>query len=594
MGAPLLGATVRIVDANGGRVGMLDSVGNKIDRVRTSTADGSYRLQLASPTPSVPLLIQVAGVDGSGVPIVLHSILTTTTLPQIANVSPATDAVVAQVLGVAPRTVFANAATAWPTMTLLGSATAVASASTNLKTIIASSLTDVKITDTKGLDFFQDSTFTAGKTGLDAAFEGLKFQIVKDNIGRDQLQISNKLSLPGVVEVKVDLAIAQTELAKGTSGSLLKSVISTLKIASSPNKVSLAALATLDTSSAAVNNLIAQGADAAAFLASPLLSSHKFQDGRPRTALADLLASYALLNQQLGRWQVTGCIDNPVPLLGCTRLGVSALVIDRAGEVVDVLSDTLGYKTTTTPNWVFVGNDRNSSARVMAVAQATLNLDGSLKAGATAPGNGLQVLVRPVDYATPQAQAVQSATIQVPSGYSVLYRYCGLQELCITPNAALNPVATGELKDTQLQKPAPGWVGSQDATRGAKYVASVTAMGTATEVLTPYLMADLPTDFSLGLFPKTDAPLSADVLSAGGTLNWRTWAEANPDMRLLAVRVITTNGGVAQVQEFPVLAPYASKLTLPALPNATTGFQVWLIALDSLGRRFYSQFSSAP
>ena len=584
---------VRIVDANGARVSMIDSAGNQVDRYRTSTADGSYRFQLATATPSLPLLVQVAGVDGTGTPVVIHSTLNTTTLPQIVNVTPATEAVVAQVLGASPRSVFANAATVWPTMTLMGSATAVTSASNQIKTVIAASLTDAKITDTKNLDFFRDENFLANKLGLDAALEGLRIQIVKDSIGRDQLQLSNKLLTPGVVEVKIDLTTAQTELAKGASGLVSKAISSTLKVTSSPNKTAMPNLATLDDLSTAVNTMIAQGKDAAAFLASPILASHKYQDGRARTALAAILASYATRNNQLGRWQVTGCVDSPIPSTGCTRLSVSTLVTDRTGNVVDVLTDTVGYSALTTPTWVFVGNDRLASVKVHAVAQGNFNLDGATQVGALAPTNGVQVIVRAMDYATPAAQALQSAVMQVPSGYSVLYKYCGMAELCITPNASLTPVATGELKDTQLQRPAPGWLGSQDAARGAKYVASVSLMGTATDTVTPYLLSDLPTDLSSNLFPKPDASITTAAVVAGGAINWLNWATANPDMRVLSLRLITGSSTTAQITDYPLANPFATTLTLPATAAAASGFQLWMIALDSLGRRYYSQFNSA-
>lgn len=572
---------------------MIDSAGNRVDRYRTSTADGSFRFQLATATPSLPLLVQVAGVDGTGTPVVIHSTLNTTTLPQIVNVTPATEAVVAQVLGASPRNVFANAATVWPSMSLMGSATAVTSASTQIKTVISANLTDAKITDTKNLDFFRDETFLANKLGLDAALEGLRIQIVKDSIGRDQLQLSNKLLTPGVVEVKIDLATAQAELAKGASGLVSKAISSTLKVTTSPNKTAIPNLATLDDLSTAVNSMIAQGKDAAAFLASPILAAHKFQDGRARTALADILAGYATRNQQLGRWQVTGCVDSPVPTTGCTRLSVSTLVTDRAGNVVDVLTDTVGYNALVTPSWVFVGNDRTASVKVHSVAQANFNLDGVSQVGALAPTNGIQVIARAVDYATTPAQAVQNAVVQVPSGYSVLYKYCGMAELCITPNASLTPVATGELKDTQLQRPAPGWLGSQDAARGAKYVASVSLMGTATDTVTPYLLADLPTDLSTSLFPKPDASLTSAGVVAGGAINWANWAAANPDMRVLSLRMITGVASPVQITDYPLANPFATSLTLPAMPAATGGFQLWMIALDSLGRRYYSQFNSA-
>ena len=67
---------------------------------------------------------------------------------------------------------------------------------------------------------------------------------------------------------------------------------------------------------------------------------------------------------------------------------------------------------------------------------------------------------------------MNSATVQVPSGYGVRLVPCSTRDLCVSP-AASSIVATGELSDTLLQQ-TPGWVGSQDAALGALYVATIT------------------------------------------------------------------------------------------------------------------------
>ena len=69
---------------------------------------------------------------------------------------------------------------------------------------------------------------------------------------------------------------------------------------------------------------------------------------------------------------------------------------------------------------------------------------------------------------------------------------------------------------------------------------------------------------------------------------------ANPDMRMLSLRLITTSAaGTAQIADYPLTNPFATTLILPATATASSGFQLWMIALDALGRRYYSQFNSA-
>jgi len=592
IGAPLMGATVRIVDGKGAQVLMVNAAGAKVPSVQTSTADGSYRAVLATATPSLPLLIQAAGVDSAGLPVVLHSILNTTTLPQLSNISPMTDAVVAQVLGVMPQTIFANAVNSTATMSLLGSVTAVTSASEQLKTIAKTSFTDVKITDTKTVDFFRDETFRANKLGLDAVIEGMKIQVVSDKSGSDQLQLSNKFVAPGTVEVKIDLPTARAELLKGTTGSVLKAITSTTKVVSSPHKLHLGYVSVLDDLTVALNKMIAENTS----FASSAIAASVFQNGRTNTALKTLLGGLAAKNNQLGRFQVIGCVDDPIPVTGCTKMQVSALVVDAAGRIQDSFTDTVAYSTVTTPAWTLVGNGRMSDVKVYPAAQVVLNADGTLPVGSTGPTNGLQLVVMGQDPVT-KAQALQGATVQVPSGFSVLTRYCSLRETCVTtvPAPGPSPVATGDLSDTLIQKPSPGWVGSQDAVRGAKFVASVTLMGTATETLSAYLPADVPSDMPLALFPKPDAatPLTLTSVGNGFTLAWTNWLQNTPHMRVFNVRLIAQAAGINYLQDIPVDNPVANAAVLAPVPGVTA-FQVWLGAVDYLGRRYYSQLKSAP
>ena len=69
IGAPLLGATVTVVDGKGVEQG----------RTRTNTSDGSYAVALTGSHIPLPLLIQASGVDMTGKPVILHSVVQTST-----------------------------------------------------------------------------------------------------------------------------------------------------------------------------------------------------------------------------------------------------------------------------------------------------------------------------------------------------------------------------------------------------------------------------------------------------------------------------------------------------------------------------------
>ena len=588
IGAPLMGATVRAVDANGASVNMINAQGATVSSGQTSTADGSYKLTLVTPATgvlAVPLLIEAAGVDGSGRPVVLHSTLQSATLPLVANITPLTDAVVGMVLGTSPQTVFASAPSVTSTIALLGSTTAVTTASTAIKTIITPVLTDAKVTT---LNLFQDSTFVANKTGVDAVLEALQVQMVPATSGHYVVQISNKFLVPGTVEVTLDLATARSLLAAGNS-SLTSAITSTLATATSGIKLNLPNLANLDGLGTALNALIAQGtATATTFQSTPMVTNETGQSGRSKAALAALLAGYASNNTQFGRFQVNGCVDDPIAATGCKRLSVSTLVLNGTGQPVQTFTDTAVYATATTPNWTLSGNGRQSDVRVMPVAQLALNADGSLPSG-NLPSNGIQVLARSQDGANPPSQLLQSVSLQVPSGFSTLFSYCGELELCLDATGSTTPSATGELSDSLIQSLSPGWVGSVDGVTGAKYVATVTLSATSAESYNIYLPGNVPSSMPTAAFPVPDAALSAASLAAGFKLSWQTWATANPNQRVFHVRVIAHSSPLG-ISDYDVANPLATSLTLPAIAS-TGAYEVWLYATNSLGQNFYSKLT---
>jgi len=562
----------------------------------TSTTDGAYRFVLDSPAAKLPLFIQVAGIDAAGNSVTLHSLVKTSTVPLVGNVTPASTAVVAQVLGADPRAVFLKADSNVSSIALLGNATIVTNASDLVKTIIKANLTDAKITTTSTLDLLQDANFAANKTGLDAALEGLRIQVAKDGGGRDVLKFSNKFNQVGSTEVTLDLATAKTELTKTTGGSVAKAITSTVKATTSPTAI-LTNLGVLDDLSIALNKLIAQGAQAADFQAAPALAStYASQNGRTLTDLADKLAGYAANNYQLSKLQVTGCADNPVVAKACVKVTVAALVADTAGRKVEVFSDTVTYNKTTTPNWVLVGNGNIADFAVFPVAYATYGLNGVLATAlASKPSSGVQVVI------SLAAGDTATRTVQIPSGYSIPMAYCNLSYLCVKTSPNDDPVATGELQDTLPLKLSLGTIGNLDAISGAKYLASLAG----SNVIVPtYLSADVPGDLNNAPYPMLDGitsnPLTtSDIASSSGlNLSWANWAAANPGVKVFMARTLISNTGSYVYSDalIPPAPGTAIKVPAIAIPAgfSRVSHQVWLGAQDNLGRRYYSKFTSTP
>ncbi len=117
-GAPLLGARIRVIDSAGKAINLQDAAGTEIVSDSSSTADGSFRLTVAKTAkPVMPLLLQARGQDASGRPVVLHSLLPSGAT--VANITPLTDAALAQLLGANPALVLQNASTSAGPLTIL-------------------------------------------------------------------------------------------------------------------------------------------------------------------------------------------------------------------------------------------------------------------------------------------------------------------------------------------------------------------------------------------------------------------------------------------------------------------------------------------
>lgn len=612
-GAPLSGATVRVLDASGQSVTLLDAAGASTTTATTSVGDGAFRLTLATAQPSLPLLLQVRGIDAVGMPVVLHSALTTMTAPVTAHVTPFTDAIVGMVMGAPPQTVFAAGTAGATSIAKLASATAMSGASDQLKSIAKANFTDAGYSDTKLLDLFKDTTLSTDKTGQDVAIESLRLQYAKDTAGKDQLLLAHKFLSPKTVEIRVDLATAATELAKTTGGTPASAIVSTLKVTSSPTTV-LGTLASLEAVSAGLNQLIARGAPAADFLASTWLpTTYTRHNGRTRAQLADLLASYALTNVQIGKWQLVGCADDPVAAKTCTRVVVAALVTNQAGEIVDVLTDAVTYVRPAAPavaGWRLAGNNLGASVQVVPVATLTLNATLTAVASTVAnpnPGSGVQVLARALDFATPPAAAIDQLFVQLPTGFSVRLASCGQTYLCMAPSAATPAVATDGLQDSLIQPTTTGWLSSVDAVRGARYTASYALLATPTATLTQpaLLSADVPSGAATTRFAVPDVvtgqPLDAAALEAGTTLRWAAWSTAQADMKLVLVRNVLRHGDPADATATPLVQVVDAALPVTAVTSAAVpanplpadrvavGRELLLGAQDSLGRRYFTR-----
>lgn len=618
-GAPLMGATVRVVDVQGISVPLLAADGVATVSSVNTLAGGTYQFKISSSALKFPLMIQAAGFDANGAPMVLHSVVQSpttgaSTSSLVANITPATDAVVAQVLGVDPVTVFLNAPSRAGDIALLGDADAIAAASDQVKAIIAANLTDAKVANAKTLDLFKDAAFKANKTGLDAALDGVRILMSTTATGANQLLWSNKFTWPtaSAPEATLDLSTARAELAKKTSGSIAKAISSTTKVTTSPNKLPLLELAAMDTLTDDLNQQIARGTDASF---TSLSAAYTVHNGHTKAELLAKLSGYAKQNYQFGRFQVVGCApvvadDAAIKAGECARVLVAAVVTDFQGTPKEIFRDAVKVTaaTKTTPaTWSLIGNGQPTEIGVFPVALARFGLDGKWITSTVTdpnPSIGIQVSIRDMDYAATPAKIVNNAIVQVPSGYSVPFDYCKTNELCVSSNLATPTVAFGELSDTLLQQPVTGWVGSLEAAKGAKYTISYSLAPsvTTTNTVTAYLPVEVQKDPVVGNFPTLDdySGLSKNSIVAGPSVSWANWAKSHPQLRIFMLRAVvsdrSTTGELARSEATVPLV--ATSVKIPAITaslatTTSTSYQIWLGAMDAAGRRYYSRFASA-
>lgn len=586
VGVPLGAAQVDVVDAKGQLLGS----------TTTGLVDGAYRVALGSKALAGPLLLQARGFDAAGNPQVLHSTVPVVGTAMVANITPLSDAVVAMAMGKDPATVFADASRQSAALASLGQAKVAAEF---VKTLIKTQTTDLKLADLAKLDLLGDASFRADKSGVDLLLESLRVSLAPGSAGQMQLQIGAKLMISLAPEVVVDLATASTELAKTTGSALASAIASKLKLVSSFS-AALPNLALLDDLGAAINRLIAQGASAATFAASPMWANYLQHNGRQASDLAELFERYAANNWQLGRFQITGCADDKAVTGNCTRIAVAALVSDSSGRVREVFSDVVSYSKTApsgTPAFSFYGNGKALDFSVQPAAWLARAADGSLDAAAGS-GAGVRVQVQGQDgHGT---QVIESATVQTPGGFSIALAACAQPMLCISavPGAVSVP-ALGNPLDTLVSPAVVGWLGGGDALRNARYQATY-AIGGNAQTRSALLGADLAgLNRASERFPSIDGlgtgtQVTMAALDAGPTITWATWAKAQPDLRLTQVMWVTHEDGQPVMRALKV-APGASSLKLPeatpAEEGVVTAAELWLTAQDGQGRQWLTRYA---
>ena len=590
-------AQVSVIDAKGGLLGTASA----------RSVDGAYSMTLNTRTPTGPLLLQARGVDAAGLPQVLHSSVAVPAAAMVANLTPLSDAVVALAMGTDPRTVFANP---------LGNSSALAglvnvkAAGEFLKSIIKSQITDLKIANATALDLLGDPSFSADKSASDLLVDSLRVTLGKGNKGEAQLQLANKLAVSLAPEVVIDLAVAKTELAKTTGAvtGAATAITSSAKATASYSKV-LALLGPLDEPVAVLNKMIAQGASAAVFTASPALASYTRHDGRVGAELAALLASYSSKNWQLGRFQITGCADDK-PIAGtCDRVQVAALVSDHSGKVTDLFNDVLAYTAKPAIGataWGLMGNGKPVLFSVNPASWLAYQADGTLSTNlgggpATNPSAGVQLRLQA--QSSSGSALLASATVQTPGGFSIPLAGCGQPLLCLSAKAGATAVeANGGLTDTLLQPADVSWVGGADTLRNARYLATF-SIGGATDTRSAVMMAEVPTSLpATGRYPALDGvsatrPVSWANPGGGQALTWSVWADDNPGLRMTRLRVVVAQTGQLTVRDAAVL-PGVMSLSLPAVtlkPNAKVlSAELWLTAQDSAGRLWLTRYAVQP
>lgn len=632
IGAPLIGATVSVLDSNGADCGS----------GTTALSDGKYTLTLTCTSPALPLLVQVVGVDMAGVPVLLHTVLQTVVsgagTQMYAHVNPVTNAVVALLLGRDPGPSFlAGKASTSGSATvrtaqwgLLGNSAAYTAASTFIKTIIQSNLNTVDLNNTPLSSFFSDSTFSANKKGLDAVIESLNIQFRQDNSTNpitELMLMGNRLLPPcdpsntcaaspssrmGSPEVIVNLTSASARLNTSTpSVSATSDITTTVKTTTSTASL-MRTISDLDLIRSVLNanltpiNTAMNLASLDYVKGSPAVNKPVFSasfgtyDGGNALAVAGQLAAYGASNYQLSSFMIQGCLDYPITAL-CTKIKVAALVRDSGGTVHGVFEGVANYISATS-SWALTGNGRSTPWAIHPATWLYLNGQGTEVTSTGAPlRQGIQAIVKGLDSVTPVF-----ADVIAPSGSVAHFYACEAAtyaSLCLNANSNVG-YETGDLVlDQVLPTTGTSLLGATDARPGTRFQMTATNVG-GQETTSGILMADLPSSANQAVYPRPDSfyvggsLLQADI-TGGMTLSWDTWAAANPGMRVMEVRTVISRPAPnsPSKQVFTIQPLSANQLVIPAfssVPSDATEYALWMIALDTQGRRYMTKIAVSP
>ena len=581
LGAPLAGARLSIIDAQGLLLGS----------TRTNASDGSYALELNSAAPRLPLLLQVAGHDATGRPVLLHSALAELPTRAVAHLTPLTDAAVALTLGTDPAKVFAQPAAYASTLAGLAK---VGVAADFVRNLVKTNLADTKMAGAATVNLLSTPGFVADKTGVDLALETLDIGISQSSRGTEQLQLANKLGA-ALSEVTVDLAAASVEIAKATGAAPASAITSTLKATTSPTTL-MPRLANLDRLQVAINSAIASGGGQAATQA--LTSAYVRHNGRNADDLAGLIQGWADRNMQMGRLQVIGCADATIGTAGCVRVALAARLFDASGAQSGSFSDVATYDTRTL-GWNLVGNNQPAAAVVQALAWRALDASGTaMPDPATNPRLGVQLSVE---------SRLGGARVQMPGGHVLSLVPCERAWLCTSATTGTTSTpATGMPTDHAVFQPGSAWLGTADLAAGARY--GVTMLSSEGETMTrstalrrAFTVAPAAARFAVLDEVDNARPLASATLLAGRTLSWQAWAAANPDMRVVSLRLVldAPEASEAALVIEPELGPWQThSLELPAttLPesHASSNLTLWLVAMDSAGRLYTTSYARLP
>lgn len=615
-GTPLIGATVTV----------LDSTGSSCGSASTALADGTYTLALSCASPTLPLFVEVAGVDMAGTPVVLHSVLQTVTsgvgTRTVANINPLTNAVVALLMGGDPTPFFqsgkaavsGSAAVRAARWSLLGSSAARTVASDFIKTAIRPNLNDARLTNATLVDFFSDPTFSPDKTGLDAVLESLRIQFSRNNIGDELLQLSNRLLQPcnpstvcnpstnlGSPEVVVNLTTARTSLNAATPTVASAATITTVKVTTSTSAL-ITTVTGLETIRAKINENL-RPTITAAELATLDLSTGKplfastfvQQDGLSALSTASVLAAYGASGYQLSSFMIQGCLDYPI-VSRCTKVRVSSLVRDGAGNIQAVFENVANYVTSTS-SWSLVGNGRQTAWAIYPASWLYLNGDGSALASSPSnpnPGLGVMTLIQAKDSVSPLI-----ADVVAPSGTAHFYNCSAVAgPMCLNSASSLGYETGDVVSDYVLAITNSSWLGVTDARPGSRFQITTSGIGVG-ETNNLILSADLPVTTNQAVYPVPDGlsvntPLLQAAVTGGLTISWNTWAAANPGLRVIEVRTVITRPvtNAPSKQVFAINPLSATQLTIPAfssVPSDAVDYSLWMIAQDSLGRRYITK-----